>query len=224
MKKSLLVLALASVLSAGAANAAVPGTWTIGASLGYNKGSVTDTDNLSSSFGFIQARASVDDGDLDGYGLKLFGEYNFQSWISAGVGYTYLDSGSMNVLAVAFVPGTTISATGYAKSDVTSHIIEGYAKFNYSLDEQGTELFAKAGPILSFSKIDNMEDDSVTLGCVLGLGGQIALNPNLSIRAGYDYYYNTASFSLKDSSDAKWDDKARVTNSMFYAGVNYTFD
>lgn len=223
MKKSLLVLSLATVLSAGAANAAVPGTWNLGAAFGYNSASVRDTNNLSFSNGFVHETATVDDGDLDGYGLKIFGEYNFQSWISAGVGYTYLDSGSMNVNATAYAFGRHL-ASAYIKSDVTSHVIEGYAKFNYSIDEQGTELFAKAGPILSFSDIKNMDGDSVTLGCVLGLGGQIALNPNLSIRAGYDYYYNTAAFTLKNSSDADWDDQARISNSMFYAGLNYTFD
>ena len=86
MKKSLLALAVAASVASFAANAAVEGSFALGAGAGWTHAFNTD----------VTAPAEV--GDKNGYALQLNGEYNFTDWFRLGLGYDYLNGAKIEEL------------------------------------------------------------------------------------------------------------------------------
>ncbi|MGN0902589.1 MAG: outer membrane beta-barrel protein [Succinivibrio sp.] len=225
MKKTLCALVLSSAFYSAISTAAVPDSWVVGLGLGHVKGNVQDMDNLTTYNGFYYRNATADDGDMTGTGFKIFGEYNFKTWLSVGVGYNRLDSGSFKVKEYYRIYNGFSAVNQYNtyKFDADINVFELYAKFNYSFDNVGSEVFAKVGGTLNHSDIDGLDGDSVTGGIVLGVGGQYAFTQNFAVRAGFDYFYNTASFTYKDRDENKWDESAHLANTLLYCALNYTF-
>ncbi|MBP5243554.1 MAG: outer membrane beta-barrel protein, partial [Succinivibrio sp.] len=82
MKLNVLAVAVITAFACASANAAVPDSWTVGGALGW-------------AHGFDHSFPDVDDGEKlkykdDGYGIKLYGEYNFTDWFGLGIGYDFI--------------------------------------------------------------------------------------------------------------------------------------
>lgn len=182
MKTKLLALAVACATASFAANAAVNDTFSVGGAAGYVRGFDHNFDGA--------------DFEKEGYGLKLNGEYNFTNWFGLGAGYDY--TGKQHITA-------DDNRSGYH-----SNIAEVYGRFAYPLDNTGSDVFFKVGPTANWSSV--FGETHHKLGFVAGVGAQYALNDNLAIRGGYDFFYR----NMKR-------DGARVDNGMFYVGVQYTF-
>ena len=166
MKKSLLALAVAASVASFAANAAVEGSFALGAGAGWTHAFNTD----------VTAPAEV--GDKNGYALKLNGEYNFTDWFGLGLGYDYLN-------------GAKIEELG-SSSKYHNNIVELYGRFALPLDNQGSDVFFKVGPTWNRTSNENTHDDNI--GAVLGVGAQWAINQSFNLRAGYDYFFKTSDY------------------------------
>lgn len=203
MKKSLLALALVGALTSFSANAAVEGTFSLGASLGWGHAYNTNTsvsDEEFQSGGWIYQYVDFDAGEKNSFGIKLTGEYNFTEWFGLGIGYNYFT-------------GTDIKyEEGFGSQDYDTHVFDFYARFAYPFDKDGSDIFVKVGPTANVIKTDGGSDSS--FGAVLGLGGQWAVNNKISIRAGYDYYFKTAD---SDEDLVKYESDT----GLLYVGVNY---
>ena len=204
MKKSLLTLALVGALTCFSANAAVEGTFSLGASLGwghaYNTSTSIDTQwhdsSPTESWRYLDFKAN----EKNSYGIKLSCEYNFTDWFGLGVGYN-------------FFTGADIKYEDGSTQDYSNHMFDVYARLAYPLDKNGSDVFVKAGPSVNILTTDNGGADS-NFGAVLGIGGQWAVNDKISIRAGYDYYFKTADY---DEDYVKYESDT----GLLYVGVNY---
>ena len=181
MKTKLLALAVACATASFAANAAVSDTWSAGASAGYVYGWDHHQDIPF---------------EKEGYGLKLNGEYNFTNWFGLGAGYDYTAKQHIG--------------EGADRTSLHSNIAEAYGRFAYALDNNGSDIFFKVGPTVTWASAAG--ETHHKYGAVAGIGGQYAFNDNLAVRAGYDYFYK----NMKR-------DGTRIDNGMLYVGVQYTF-
>lgn len=166
MKSKLLALAVAASVASLSANAAVEGSWNVGAAAGWVH---SYEHNFNDGFNIS---------DKNGYGVKLSGEYNFTDWFALGAAYDYIN-------------GTKI-ALGNWESKVHSNVGEFYGRFALPLDSYGSDLFFKAGPTWTRTSYDG--DHTSKVGAVVGLGGQWAVTNNFALRAGYDYFIKSAKF------------------------------
>ena len=93
-----------------------------------------------------------------------------------------------------------ISNTSGGYSFYTDARLRRLTRYRYNdmpLDNNGSDVFFKVGPAVSWFKVDG--DTDRKLGAVAGVGGQWAVNDALAIRAGYDFFFKTA--KSEDSSD-----------------------
>ena len=142
---------------------------------------------------------AIDVSEEDGYGVGLYGEYNFTNWFGLGVGFNYFDGFEYKR-----------NASG-ATGDIDAYAPEIYARFAYSFDDKGSDIFARAGLAYFFADPDNASSEE-SLAPVIGVGAQYAFTKNFSARVGYDYYFNTY-------------DKNGVDSDLgyLYAGFQFTF-
>ncbi|MGN0897367.1 MAG: outer membrane beta-barrel protein [Succinivibrio sp.] len=176
-------------------------SWTFGASVAANNATVSDLNNLTSG-----THANVDK-DLSGSALRVMGEYNFKRWFALGLGYDYLDSGKLKL------------SQGLEKVDVKikQHVVELYGKFSTNI--KGVELFAKAGPTLTYTKFSGLADDTGTqFGAVLGAGASYRFSNGIGVRAGYDFLMHTAELENKNTGKT-----ADFDAGLAYLGVTYNF-
>lgn len=201
MKVKFISVAVAAALSFSA-NAALENSFTFGVGGGWNHqfGSLSKED-YRDPFQTLQTRIS----NKNGFGVKLNAEYNFTSWFGLGVGYNYL-AGTKAEVSYNNIFGFEDSE----KYKIKSHVAELYGRFAYPLDNVGSDIFLKVGPTANFTKIDGERSDKI--GFVAGIGGQWAINQNVALRAGYDYFYNTGRY-----------EEGRLKNGLLYATVQFTF-
>lgn len=207
MKRSLLALAVALGVSL-TANAAVEGTYSVGAAAGWNYA-------FDHNFGYkaytfsngVNAKYKEKLSDRHGYGFKLNGEYNFTDWFALGAAYDYLN-GNKYKIDGQLSNGTTLS-TGDTK--LHSNIIELYGRIAMPLDNNGSDIFFKVGPTYNMTTLAT--GHSREWGAVAGIGAQWAVNNQLALRAGYDYLYKAAKTTTGE----------RIDNGLLYVGVQYTF-
>ncbi|MGN0894177.1 MAG: outer membrane beta-barrel protein [Succinivibrio sp.] len=195
MKTKLLAVAVSAAVISFSANAAVEGTWSVGAAAGWNH-AFGDFDDGFIDNTFVSPEVS----DKNGYGIKLNGEYNFSDWFGLGLGYDYLG-------------GTKFDINGLNINEGSFHtnVVELYGRFALPLDTNGSDVFFKVGPTWNRTSIDGDSDSSI--GAVLGVGGQYAFTRDFSVRAGYDYLFNTADDDLAGDLD----------NGLLYLGFQYNF-
>ena len=205
MKKSVLAIALSAVCSLSA-NAAVEGTWSVGAAGGwthyFEQNFNTTYDVTDDSFDKLNIS------DSNGYGFKLNGEYNFTDYLGLGLAWDHMRGGKIE-LSSTHSDGTS-EKYGSAKFKV--NVAEVYARLAMPLDNNGSDIFFKVGPAVSWFKVAG--DTDRKLGAVAGIGGQWAVNEALAIRAGYDFFFKTT--KSDDSSD-------KINTGLLYVGLQYTF-
>ncbi|SKA56660.1 OmpA-OmpF porin, OOP family [Succinivibrio dextrinosolvens DSM 3072] len=192
MKLNVLAVAVITAFAVGTANAAVPESWTVGGAAGW-------------AHGFDHSFPSVDDGEKlkfkdDGYGIKLYGEYNFTNWFGLGLGYNFI--GGQKLKATDVNTGETDTQKMHA------NIGEMYGRFAYPFDNNGSDVFFKVGP--SFNWFSSGET-KFKLGAVAGIGAQWAITRNLALRGGFDYFYRAAK------------EDVRIDEGLLYVGFQYTF-
>lgn len=172
------------------------------------------TDNIEANYSEIY-RGNVIQSSTEykenGFGLKLYGEYNFNSWFGLGAGLNgiwgqkYKVNGSLN--------GANMLS---GKADVTTAIFELYGKLAYPLTDTGSDVFFKFVPAVSNVNLDtqgyNDEDNKTTFGGVVGVGANWAVTENFGMRLGYDYFIN-----------AYKKDSMKINQGMLYLGLQYTF-
>ena len=136
MKLNVLAVAVVTAFAMGSANAALPDSWTVGGALGWAHmydhkfpKSVTE-DNVDVAM----------DWGRNGYGIKLFGEYNFTDWFGLGLGYNYIGGQD------GYLKGTVAGESFKDGSKMHFNIAELYGKFGYTFDDNGSDVFFKAGP------------------------------------------------------------------------------
>ncbi len=195
MKLNLLAVAVITAFAIGSANAALPDSWVVGAGGGW-------------AHGFDHSFPSEYDGDdIDykdnGYGLKLYGEYNFFDWLGVGIGYNYLNGQKLK----------QTDSEGTDEGKMHSNIFETYAKFAYTFDNYGSDVFFKIGPTWSKTSVNDMGKSR--LGGVFGLGLQYAVTENLGFRVGYDYFLGAGKINF--------DSNERLDEGLLYLGFQYTF-
>lgn len=188
MKTKFLALSVAACLAATsfAANAALEQSATFGVRGGW-------------AHQYADGSEAIDVSEKDGYGIGLYGEYNFTDWFGLGVGFNYFDGFEYKHKA----SGVT--------GDVDAYAPEVYARFAYSFDDKGSDIFAKAG-VAYFSVDPEGAGSEDSFAPVIGVGAQYAFTKNFSARVGYDYYFNT------------YDEKGVDSDLGFlYAGFQFTF-
>ena len=209
MKLNVLAVAVITAFAVGSANAALPDSWTVGGAAGwahlydhkFPKGLTEGDTDVALDMG------------RNGYGIKLFGEYNFTDWFALGLGYNYIGGQD------GYLKGKVEGVDGYKEgSKIHFNIAELYGKFAYTFDNNGSDVFFKAGPTYSWGSWDG--ESSHKVGGVVGVGVTYAFTQNLAIRAGYDYFFRVASV---DFSDVKGYDDERMDEGLLYLGFQYTF-
>lgn len=171
MKKSLLALAVAASVASFAANAAVEGSFALGAGAGWTHAFNTDlTSPLELS-------------DKNGYSLKLNGEYNFTDWFGLGLGYDYFN-------------GAKIEDEKYH-----NNIVELYGRFALPLDNQGSDVFFKVGPTWNRTSLGGDHDDNIGAVLGLGAQWAINQNFNLRAGYDYFFKTSDKDDDFKAESD-----------------------
>lgn len=194
MKKNLIALSVAALLAATsmAATAATPDAFYIGARGGYAH---TDWD---------QAGTYVESDDDAGYGLGIYGGYNFNEYFAVELGYNYFDGFS------ARVKDTALS------SDISFHGPELTAKVNFPV-ASSVDLFLRGGIMYAFGDADG-GPDSDRIAPVVGAGVQFACTDNFGLRLGYDRYFN-----VWDDDPNDFDAGVDMDLDFAYVGFQYTF-
>lgn len=187
MKLNLLAAAVLTAFAFGSANAALPDSWTAGAAAGY-------------SHAYDHSFPSDTQWDEEGYGTKLYGEYNFNNWFGLGLAWDYIGGQHFN---------------SDPRDSYHVNIGELYGKFAYTFDTKGSDVFFKFGP--TFNRLTAPDDSENKWGAVAGVGVQYAFNNNFAVRAGYDYFFRASKFDVEDGKDARLDE------SLLYLGFQYTF-
>ena len=207
MKRSLLALAVALGVSL-TANAAVEGTYSVGAATGWNYAFDHNFDYKLYNFADGRSVSNKEKlTDRHGYGFKLNGEYNFADWFALGAAYDYLNGNKYKIDGL-------LSSGEYVTTGDTkfhSNILELYGRFAMPLDTNGSDIFFKVGPTYNMTSLGT--GHSREWGAVAGIGAQWAVNNQLAIRAGYDYLYKAAKTVTGE----------RIDNGLLYVGVQYTF-
>lgn len=191
MKLNLLAAAVVTAFAFGSANAALPDSWTVGGAAGW-------------SHSFDHSLPSEITFDNDGYGTKLFGEYNFNDWFGLGLAWDYI--GDQHVK----------EADEDSRTSFHINIGEVYGKFAYTFDTKGSDVFFKVGP--TFNRISADGENKNRLGAVAGVGVQYAFTNNFAVRAGYDYFYRAGKVYYGENNDS-----ARIDEGLLYVGFQYTF-
>lgn len=166
MKKNLLALSVAAAVLAGfmgVAQAAVPGSATVGVRGGWVHANLDSSDIYKSD-------------DKNGFGYGIYADYNFLSWLGVEVGYTAFDGMSYKDKA---------DGSG---ADLSAHGPEIAMRLALPLTDDGSDLFLRAGGFYSFADIDHGDSDD-NLVPVVGAGVQWAFTKNFGMRIGYDHYF-----------------------------------
>jgi len=212
MKISRLAIAVAaSIAFVSSANAANQGSWTIGAATGWAH---AFDYNIPNSYRFNDVRI-----DSDGYAFKLYGEYNFTNWFGLGLAYDYI-----NEQGVKFRNDYNSFAGPNSGSEFHSNIAELYGKFAYTFGSEGSDLFFKIGPTCNWTTY--MGSTSAKVGAVIGVGANFAIDRNLGVRVGYDYFYNVARTEFVKADTYPYGDdssKDRIDEGLLYVGLQYSF-
>ena len=208
MKLNVLAVAVVTAFAMGSANAALPDSWTVGGALGWAH---MYDHKFPKSMTYDDVDVAMDWG-RNGYGIKLFGEYNFTDWFGLGLGYNYIGGQD------GYLKGTYAGEAFKEGSKMHFNIAELYGKFGYTFDDNGSDVFFKAGPTYNWASWAGEKSHKV--GGVVGVGVTYAFTKNLAIRAGYDYFFRVAKV---DFSDVKGYDDERMDEGLLYLGFQYTF-
>lgn len=192
MKKNLIALSVAAALAAASmvASAATPNAFYVGARGGYAH---TDWDNSGT---FVESQ------DDAGYGLGIYGGYNFNEYFAIEAGYNYFDGFSAQTIGGAYA------------SDFDFHGPEIAAKVNFPV-ASSVDLYLRGGLMYAWGDADGADSNKIVP--LVGAGVQFACTDNLGIRLGYDRYFNA------------WDDDDLVASGVdmdldfAYVGLQYTF-
>jgi OmpA-OmpF porin, OOP family len=174
MKTKLLALAVACAAVSFSANAAVDGTWSVGAAAGWAHA----YDHNFQSFEKMENK--------NGYAFKLNGEYNFTDWFALGLGYDYLK-------------GQKAAIGAFESGNTHTNVVDLYGRFAYPINNYGTDVFFKVGP--TYNKTSAFGDSHSNWGALTGVGVQFALNDASAIRVGYDYNFNTTKLDSRERLD-----------------------
>lgn len=194
MKKNIIALSLAAALAATSmiASAATPDAFYVGARGGYAH---TDWDN---------GAVYLNDSDSKGYGFGIFGGYNFNENFALEAGYNYFDGFE------AQVQGTEVTG------DYKIHGPEITAKINFPLTNS-FDLFLRGGVMYAFGDGDGSLSSN-KIAPVVGGGAQLSFTDSLSMRVGYDRYFNVWEDDAND-----WDAGVDMDLDFAYVGLQYTF-
>ncbi len=190
MKKiNVLALSVASVLVASsfAANAALENSWTVGARGGW-------------AHQFADDSSYAEVSEKNGYGVGLYGEYNFTNWAALGLGFNYMDGFEAKLKDAS------------AKPDFSSFGPELYGRFAWSFDDVGSDIFAKIGVAYITTDVEYGGQEQ-RFAPLVGVGAQYAFTKNFAVRVGYDYYFK--SYDENDQPD--------MDTGLLYVGAQYTF-
>jgi len=197
------LLIISSFIFLSNANAAREETWTVGAGGGWAHA----FDHKINDVYHIWNTDFYRDLDKNGYGLKVYGERNFKTWFSLGLGYNYINGQHI---------GFKCTSCGIKESYHTQ-IAELYGRFAYPFDEQGSDVFFKIGP--TYNWFSFLGETHSNWGGVAGVGAQYAFNKNWSVRGGYDYFYKAG----KIPEQAFTNGDIRIDEGLLYVTVQYTF-
>jgi OOP family OmpA-OmpF porin len=181
------LLAIAAAVAAFSANAAIEDTYSFGVGAGWTH-----------AFGHNLSRDIFSIDREDGYQASLNGEYNFTNWFGIGAAYDYQND-------------ILLKKDGREDSfKLHTNSADLYTRFAYPLDNNGSDLFFKAGAAYVASSFDG--DTHKRFAPVAGIGIQYALNKSLAVRAGYDYKWHATKL-----------ESGKVNTGTLYLGVQFTF-
>ncbi len=169
MKKNLLALSLAAILTAGstASMAAVEDSFDVGVRGGWAFTNFSDTSYTSSD-------------DDNGYGVGIYFGYNVKSWFGVEFGYNYFDD-----FGVKGKNGDNTYTTDFSLQGP-----ELALRFAYPLTDDGSDIFLRAGAMYVIADNDIESGHEDRIAPLLGAGVQYAFTKNFGVRVGFDYYFN----------------------------------
>ncbi|MCK0535383.1 MULTISPECIES: OmpA family protein [unclassified Anaerobiospirillum] len=189
MKKNLLALSVASALLATAS---------------VSVAAVSDTGYFGGRLGYAFSEWNGNDADLwhstdkKGIGGGIYGGYSLSSWFSLEGAYNYLGGFKAEDNA------------GESKS-ISLHGPELSARFSLPLNDNGADLFLRGGVMYALAT-----DDGNGFVPVAGMGVSFMPADSLSVRVGYDRYFDAY------DSDEKTQGIDFDVNYM-YAGLSFVF-
>lgn len=166
MKTKFIAFSVAVALAGAsfAANAAVEGTWDIGAKVGAAWANAGTNDDMKFS-------------DKNGYGVGLYAGYNIKSWVGVEAGFNYFGGFKVKELADNAEHSTHMWGPEFA------------VRLAYPFDEKGSDIYVRGGVAgLYLDAKDGSNEHAFSP--LLGLGIQYHFTKSFGIRAGYDYYFN----------------------------------
>ena len=157
----------------------------------------------------------VDFGDYfkwtkNGYGLGLYGGYNFTDWFALELDATYMSHFKLKGKNEQGKEAAKY-AGGSDKIKINAFELALAAKFAYNFDQDGSNVFLRFGPAWSHVHAKHLGSDDTCAGLV-GAGLEYAFTRNLAARIGYDYYFHA------------WrDNGGKADIGLLYAGFQYQF-
>ena len=215
-------VAVALVGASFAANAAVEGTWDLGAKVGAAWANAGSNDDVKFS-------------DKTGYGLGIYGGYNIKSWVGVEVGFNYFGGFKVKELADNAEHKTHLWGPEFA------------VRLAVPFDEKGSDVYFRGGVAGLYLDAAGAKKDHA-FSPLLGLGLQYHFTKSFGVRVGYDYYFNVPdvvyndkkvkydglhfaylgfqyTFGGETAPVAKQESKVRVTESHnLQAGTLFPFD
>lgn len=173
MKTKFIAFSVAVALAGAsfAANAAVEGTWDIGAKVGAAWANASDNDNLKLS-------------QKSGYGVGLYAGYNIKSWVGVEVGFNHFGGFKVEERANGDKHSSKLWGPEFA------------VRFAYPFDDKGSDIYVRGGVAGLYFDAKGASNATAT-SPLLGLGIQYHFNKSFGVRLGYDYYFNLPDIELQ---------------------------
>ncbi|MBQ9273415.1 MAG: outer membrane beta-barrel protein [Succinivibrio sp.] len=228
ISKLSLAVGLVTAMAIQSAQAGLPGTGYVGARLGY---AFLANEDLDSGFDdeAIQSVATGEildsnfrlshyvDEDKDGWGIGIYGGYNFTEWFALEGGINYFDGFELkaNSKTAGLVSGST-------EMKVWGPEIAG--RFAYTFDDKGSDVYGRIGLAYLMTKESNKGqfddiDGKNNLSPLIGVGVQYAFTRQFSMRAGFDYYFNALEVKTGELGGSKY----KADLGFVYLGAQFNF-
>lgn len=230
ISKLSLAVGLVTAMAIQSAQAGLPGTGYVGARLGYafstnDDLTVNDTVERAAAYYNSTYGTNYDTGDLadnkeKGWGLGLFGGYNFTDWFALECGLDYFTGFKLKAGGTLKRLGEDLSFSTDGSSDYKAWGPEIAARFAFTFDDKGSDIYLRAGLAYLIGDFEDFDDEN-KLSPFLGAGVQYAFTRNFSMRLGFDYYFNALEAKVKYQGDtyAKFESDL----GFVYVGAAYTF-